>query len=519
MSLKSAKALARKVGYSDPDQVRESLRLRCRSSLYFLAKAVLGYGDLTPTFHQQACRFVQNPELKRRLLELPRGHLKTSLLTRSKPIWRIIQEPKPPHFWGVNERMLLVMSGGEVASVQIQAIEHQFENNQLFRWLFPELIPEDFTQTIWNTQEMRVAGTGTSEPNVSVIGVGSKVTGRHFTGIIEDDLVDETICDSLLELERRVNWHQYAFPLLEVPERDWMDTVGNRWGRLDLNGWIRLHEPDCRIMSRSAILSDGKSLWPDRFPPEELARLRIKLGPYKFSCQYLNSAKDSESAAFNPAWLKYYELAKDETGADVLALDTGEIVPQNELRIYMVVDPAQTPGNRADRTGIVVTGIDTKGRIFILDAVAVRKDPHAALYDVVRVYERWRPAQLGVEAVVFSRLLIHPLERLGRERGHWLPVVPVKGANTAGAKDARINQVVGETFAGGRAWLRREMTDFADEYSWFPDPTTTRDLLDAYSLSDQLWTFSGKLAKPGSDEAGRWLRAARLAGMSPVTGY
>lgn len=402
-----------------------------------------------------------------------------------------------------------------MASVQIQAIQKHFESNEMLRFLFPELIPEDFGKTLWNTMEMRIAGATSSEPNITVGGVGTKLTGRHFTGIIEDDLVDETICDSELEIRRRVDWHQYAFPLLEVPERDWIHTIGNRWAKKDINGWILDNEPDCYVMNARAVQEDGTSLWPERFSLDVLAKLRIKLGPYKFSCQYQNDPKDPEAAAFASAWLRYYEL---EPNGDLRIDGSGEIVKKSELWIYTVVDPAQTPGNRSDRTGIVTTGIDPKGRIFILDAVAVRKDPFAALDDIYGAYEKWRPAQLGIEAVAFSRLLINPLERMGRDRNKWLPIVPIKGANTPGAKEARINQIIGETFAGGRAFLRREMADFIDEYSWFPDSTTTRDLLDAYALSDLLWTFSSR--KPtGAADANAWLKAARAAGMSEKTGW
>lgn len=441
------------------------------------------------------------------------------MYSRGKPIWRMIQEPDPPRLWGPNERMLLVMSGGDVAAIHLGEIEHQFEHNVLLRWLFPETIPEDMHKALWNQSEMRLGNAEGSEPNITAIGVGTKITGRHFTGIIEDDLIDETCAESVVEVPRRVAWHQYAFPLLEVPERDWIDTVGNRWGRIDLNGWIREHEPDCRLgPDRRAILDDGNSLWPERFPADELARLRIKLGPYKFACQYMNDPRDSESAAFASSWIRYYEENVDAEGRPVFVLDNGEMVRQDECFVYMVVDPAATPGNRNDRTAIVVTAVDGSGRIFVRLALALRKDPFECLMDVWKQYERFRPAQINIEAVSFSRLLQKPLEWYGRSKGAYLPVVPIKGSTSVGAKEARINQVVGETFASGRAFLLRNQTDFVDEYTWFPDKTSPRDLLDAYALSQEVWIFRG--GKPKKREgADDWYRAAIKAGMNPLTGY
>lgn len=503
----------------DPEYIRELLREKGRKSLYFLSKAILGYADLTPDLHLSMCYFSQDPTVRRRLMEVPRGHLKTTIATRSKPIWRLIQKPDPPRFWGPDEKIGLAMSGGDVARVQLTAIEQHFEANTLLQWLYPEVIPEDFSKTLWNQDAMRVGGTKSTDPSIRVLGVDTKVTGLHFTGGIEDDLVDETIAESAVEIQRRINFHQYFYPLLVAPGRDWLDTTGNRWGKNDVNGWIRQNEGGCKIFFRQAVKEDGSSLWPERFPPEHLAMLRATLGPYKYSCQYLNDPKDPEAAAFKTDWIRYYEIGVDPHGERVLILDSGEYVPFNELFLYMAVDPAQTPSDRSDRTGIVVTGLDTKGRIYVLEAIAVRKDPYEALIDVYNVYNKWKPSQLGVEAVAFSRLLINPLQRMGQDRMQWLPVVPIKGANTAGAKEARINQVVGESFAAGRAFVRREMADFIDEYTWFPDKTSKRDLLDAFALSDLMWAYGRKQARSAEDEAAAWLLAARQAGMSKTAGY
>ena len=448
------------------------------------------------------------------------GIFKTTIYTRTKPVWRLIQIPDPAQrLLGPSERILIVMSGGEVASVQLQEIQHTFESNVLFQWLFPDHIPRDFQATTWNTLQMRLPNSERGEPSISALGVLGKVTGRHFEGIIEDDLIDETVAESEPEIKKRVDWHQYAFPLLEHPEKDWMDTVGNRWGKRDINGWIRENELGVAIMSDKAIMRNGQPLWPERFSLDELSKIRARLGPYKFGCQYMNDPRDPEAAAFKGGWLRFYQFGKDARGDDILILDDGETVRLDELWKYMMVDPAQTPGNRSDRTAIVVTGIDPKGRIFVLDAIGVRKDPYEALKDVYAAWEKWRPPQVGIEAVAFARLLIHPLDRMAREKGQWMPIVPIKGAQTAGAKETRINQVVGETFASGRAFIRREMNDFIDEYSWFPDPTSTRDILDAYSLSDQLWVFAGKAPKAQTEDALQWLRRARAAGMSTTTGY
>ena len=69
-----AKRLSDQVG-ADPEEIRHSLQVKCRASMYFLGKAVLGFRDLTPHFHRRMCYFSQDPLTRRRLGEHPRGHL------------------------------------------------------------------------------------------------------------------------------------------------------------------------------------------------------------------------------------------------------------------------------------------------------------------------------------------------------------------------------------------------------------------------------------------------------------
>lgn len=407
-----------------------------------------------------------------------------------------------------------MQSSIDLASLNLQSIQHHFESNTLFRWLFPELVPEDLSKTTWNTSQMKIGNRKAGGPSLYAFGVGGKMTGLHVRGIIEDDLIDETIAESEVEVAKRINWHQYAFPLLIEPTKDWLYTIGNRWGRRDLNGWIREHESDCMIMHHKAIGEDGLPVWPERFPLEELEKIKQKLGPYKYACQYMNDPKDVEGSAFRLQWLRYYQLLPS---GDLL-LDDGEIVKKDSCFKYMVVDPAASAGSRSDRTGIIVTYVDEIGRIFVMEAAAYRKDPYAVLNDIYEMYKKWEPSQIGIEDVVFSKVMFGALDRMAKEQGKWLPMRPIKGAYSAGAKETRINQVIGETCAAGRVFIRREMSDFIEEYSWFPDPTTPRDLLDAFSLSDLLWVFRRREGKKSVDEAGDWAKMARKAGMNRM-GY
>src|SRR6516225_6970940 len=76
----------------DEEDIRQSLRERAKRSTYFFAKAILGFRDLTVQTHGPICRTLDGPS-KRKLIVMPRDHLKTSIATIADTIRRIVIDP------------------------------------------------------------------------------------------------------------------------------------------------------------------------------------------------------------------------------------------------------------------------------------------------------------------------------------------------------------------------------------------------------------------------------------------
>lgn len=55
---------------------------------------IIGWKDLYEPLHKPLCDFVQNNPDKKKLILLPRGHLKSSVVTVGYPLWRIARNPK-----------------------------------------------------------------------------------------------------------------------------------------------------------------------------------------------------------------------------------------------------------------------------------------------------------------------------------------------------------------------------------------------------------------------------------------
>jgi hypothetical protein len=487
------------------EQVRLALRAQAQRSTYIMAKAVIGFADLVPALHGDMCRFIESPP-RRKLGLVPRDHLKTSVWTIADAVRLIAADP--------NIRLLIANETATNAAHFLRRIQAVFERNGLFRCLFPELIP-DPGRTKWSENEMLVPRTRDyPESTVEAMGVGGAVVSRHYKRIKLDDLVGKEASESSDVMKKTIDWYLYCESLLELPV-DPIEIYGTRWTHKDLYAWIIEHERDIAIFQRKAIDRQGCTLWCERFPLDELTRIRNKIGSFKFSCQYQNEPFDPEHMTFDPAWLRYYELdgweLEPEPGTQVLRV-MGTPKPVRVIP-FIFVDPAISEKDYAARSALVCAGIDDLDRIFVLEAWAQRCQP---LYMIEKIFEmasRWEPMAVVVEGVAYQRALKGFIEAECIRRGKWLNVREVRPGGREG-KESRIRGL--QPYAErGRLWIRRSTCEpMIEEFESFPLGDTV-DTLDALSYGPQVWVSPG-LETPSSEPEDQPLR---YEGVNVHTGY
>jgi len=158
------------------EEQRQLYREKCRASLYFLCKGVLGFRDFTPSLHLTAANFIQQQSAKRKLFMLPRSFFKSYLATIGYPIWLTIQEPDDKAgFRGTDERILIANATATNSEHFLAKIKSIFERNATFQWLFPECVPDFNSQKLtWNTTEATLPRRNDyPEPTYSAVGSGA----------------------------------------------------------------------------------------------------------------------------------------------------------------------------------------------------------------------------------------------------------------------------------------------------------------------------------------------------------
>lgn len=452
---------------------RQEYRKKCRESLYFLCKAVLGFRDFNSSVHLRASKFIQHQEAKRKLFMLPRSFFKSYLATIGYPIWLLIQEKDVPNgFYGPEERILIANATFENAAHFKGKIDSVFERNTTFQWLFPELIPDFSSKSlVWNKSESTIARpTDYPEPTLTAAGVGAALVSRHFTRIILDDLINEQHTESPELMRKAIAWYSLTESLLVETKRNEQLVIGTRWAYNDLYSHIEETEGEYDVNERplgfakhirSAVEND-KPIFPERFDFKELSRLKQKYGEYMYSCLYMNNPRGEGINDFSGDWLRYYTF--DDRGR--IVRDDGTVIDVNDLDRFSICDIATSVRKDADFSATVVFGISEFRDIFVLDAWHGKATTKNVADAFLKYATKWHCRTLYYEDSAAQRLIEYALTERIRQTGQYVRldvVKPVRGK----VKEERIRQV-SRFFQTKRVHVRHSMQALIQEYLDFP---------------------------------------------------
>ena len=490
---------------NDLKELQKELRSKAIDSLYFTATALLGYDKLTTHLHYEMCKTAEATLQSKRLLMLvPRNHYKTTICTIAYPVWRALRNP--------NETGLIVANTATNAAHFLAKMRSAFESRPLLRSLFPELRPE--LSKRWNKNEACLPRQiDHPEATWEAAGWDTRVTSRHYDYIIFDDLVDETSYDNPEVMSKLIEAFEQREALLRPPimQREIL-VVMNHWSLLDLACHILANHKEYSVYYRQAI-ENGQPIFPEAYPLEWLLG-KQRTDPYTFACQWMNNPIDPGTTEFDKKHLRYYTYKPEERQ---LVLDSGETLYLGQLNIYGAVDFRHSLSiTRAEkitsRNAVVIVGIDSKGRRYLLEEYAERSDPAALLRKVLYLHKKWRPISFGIESYGFQKAFKPLAEELWK-REDVKPRLELLPQDTQHSKEARIRAGC-KFFEAGLGYIRRDQPLFYEEYITFP-AGKTKDGLDAWS-----WAMTLCRAPLNEEEcaADRMRDEEHLQKLHPTTG-
>jgi len=502
---------------TEHEKFKLALRLNSLGSLYFFEKVMLGRTKLTERLHKPILERLE-ADRPRYLLEMPRDHFKTVMITEGRAIWRILPftetDEAAMREIGYDDAFIAWMKRAHNPSRRLLTVSEildnaikigfrfdwHFRENKMFRDVFREIIPDNSCQWTNESKTIKASGHGPNgEGTFDFLGVGGALQSRHYIDVTEDDVIGKDALKSELVMEDAINYHQLLIGAFEsYAEANWT-VVNNRWAPNDLSGWIRQNQKEFVIESHSALggcCADhptGDPILPEEFTVATLEEIRRIQGPYIFSHQYLNLPVNPEACIFKPDWLRFYHPVPSPTQSDRHwmghEVTDGEVIKDvdpNVLVRTMVVDPNHAEERGRAHHAIVVTAVDPEtDRVYLLDVWAKSSSYDELVHNIFLLAKKWRLHDFWLETNAAQKLLRYPVEYKNKVSDWKVSIKELKADRGANAKRERIESLE-PLFRNGRFWVSRDQSPFITEYNDYPGGRTV-DILDCLGYATQTW--------------------------------
>lgn len=442
---------------------------------------------------QQNCRLWDLEGPRSNLLLVSRGHLKSTIHCVGQAIQWILNYP--------DIRILICSATGPQVAKFLKEIKEHFQFNSRLRFLFPEFCPKK-PNDFGNSEQFTVKNRQRKwkEETVETASIEQAKTGARYEVIIATDVVTENNIRTSGQIQQAKDFFGFLEPLRErgpakngKPNPGWKFVEGTIYDFSDYYQMILDHEAKLpaaekqwKITRQSCWINKEKriTLWPERFPAEELDRIRNspEVGPYIFSSQYEldpvapgTGLASKEQIQFFPAHL------------------VRQLLPRYQ-RVSTTIDLATLDGSNVngDFVSMVTAGFDSDGR---LDVFSIQNDRFTDEQVVERMFliQAVYPqnAEFRIQKDQISSGLKTLLRREMVKRKQWLnvkyPPIP-----TNESKTHRIIRQLRGWFALGLIRFADNVTckaELIDQILRFPRGAHD-DILDA--LADQMNNGDGE---------------------------
>lgn len=410
----------------------DAMRVLCKNDLFFLSEFVLRNKSSEPVpldedYQGEMSRWLEKPRM-RKMLMAPRGYHKSTLANRNYVIWRIINDP--------NITILIVSATLDNAKKKLRAIQEVFEKNDLFRTLFPELIPKSFGDG-WTQTQMNVPRTSTDpESTVEVQGYEGELTSRHYKMLLFDDVVGKENSSTKDQIQKVINFYTQSLQLLKKPDGE-VFIIGTMWNYADLHNHVienLYDEYDIYV----------RSIWKeDRFIKDNdtgkydwicLSNEKTPLFPALFSMNDIAQLKKeiiADPLQGTSTWMAQYELKIVDEKTAIFPRSvvnekncwfTDDDLYDIPLAFSLSCDPAVSESKEADETVFIVRALDDKGYWYPVEVygqIGMRENDIADKY--VQLLKSYPIDLATIETVSFQRNLKYAIEEKCKEEKVFFP--------------------------------------------------------------------------------------------------
>lgn len=409
--------------------------------------------------------------LRRQVIIMPRGSFKTTIVSICLPLWILIHRPD----WKI---MIASLSRDESTRL-INIIKQHLQSNKRLSYIAggkcydSEKVRQGKNR--WAAWEVDFALMRqlSETPSLWATSVDSYKPGRHPHVAIYDDILDQNIVSSELELQRVVEFHNYSQAPLSEPAIVY--TVGTFYGEFDLYHQLleKRYEKIVGAYVRSSYLPDGTLWWPEGLSEEVLESKRAVLPPWVFASQFRSIVVPRRDRVFRLEDIDFFNI--------------GAAPPREKMKVVCMIDPADVRAQGDSSWAIAIVGIDENQHFWDLDSVKARANAAQITAEAIKKIKDWRADVILVESTGFSRSYIDAtLKPALVQMGIHVPLVEVSpGGRSKQYRIADVENGFGAIVQNRRFHMRDDNWAGKNELVGFPDATKSFDWLDAvaYVLS------------------------------------
>lgn len=204
------------------------LKNHFKNSLFYTAKDLLGYKDITKYTHGDIIKLLED-QTQRKLVVCPRGSFKSSLCIVSYAIWILLRDP--------NARILIDSEVYQNSKNFVREIKSHFENPRI-----ANIFGEFKSETNWAEGSITIKQRTKilKESSVVASGVSATKVGQHFDYILMDDMNSDK--NSATEEGRQKIIDHYRMNISILEPTGTILVVGTRYASNDLIGFILENE-------------------------------------------------------------------------------------------------------------------------------------------------------------------------------------------------------------------------------------------------------------------------------------
>lgn len=411
--------------------------------------------------HKELMEWYYSPDrASKTLVLMPRGHLKSTLLSVLTTLHRIYINPNIRIFVGCATRFL--------STSFIRQVKAYLEDVHLQEYVWNSrphiegrLIPlmdkmrrqvarnnnEDDTEAedkkvVWRNDAIQVIRDYRyKEPTLVAGSCLSEATGFHYDVIQLDDVITFRNSNTL---EKRESIQSWIYDLRSVLDPQYFDEdlfkalcdtkPNNRSRKIrdvfkkhalvgDVFGVIGTrYEPDdyyetllknneelsfdCFVRN---IYKNGENendgyLWHERWDKNVEKNIRAEMSARRFASQYLNTILPSNRAVLKKdsiRWVHPKDITQKENGDVEVTFNVDGTIKR--FRPFAVVDPAATTSKTSDFSAICVGGKDDEQNLYVLDMALGRWNTLELGKKVWELADKWKLKSVSIESIGFQR--------------------------------------------------------------------------------------------------------------------